>query len=106
MVHVIILKRTSLIILNLRGLKVKLMVDWLHLSKYWLNFKSRNNVIKKNVAFGNNLGFQAQIVDLGLKYCILVDDSHNGSSGRIPLFPGVILLDSHISSFHPLLMDQ
>jgi len=52
------------------------------LSKYWLNFKLSNNFVKENFAFGNNLGFQAQIDDLGLKYCILGDDSKNTTAGR------------------------
>jgi hypothetical protein len=54
-----------------------------------LNFKSSNNTVKENFAFGNNLGFQAQIDDLGLKCCILGDDSKNTTSveGRSQWLP-------------------
>jgi hypothetical protein len=39
-------------------------------------------VVKEEFAFGNSLGFQAQLEDLRLKYCILKEKAKNSTSGR------------------------
>jgi hypothetical protein len=51
------------------------------LSKYWLNFKSSNNIVKGNFAFENSPGFQVQIDDLHLKWCILERNAKNNITG-------------------------
>jgi hypothetical protein len=49
-------------------------------SNYSLNFRSGKKIVKGIFAFGNGLGFQAQIDDLPLKCCILEEKAEGSTS--------------------------
>jgi hypothetical protein len=48
---------------------------------------SYSPTVKEKIAFGNSLGFQSEIEDLPLKWCILGRNSKNNVTGSTPCFP-------------------